>query len=65
MFSIFSLDFVPLTIAILDLGIPKCSARISSSLLFAAPPMALSSTLTSKVASSTFTTLAFFAFGVT
>ncbi len=64
-FRILSLDFAPLTMVIRDLGTPKCSERISKSLLFAAPPIAFSSTFTSKVVSSTLTTLARLEFGVT
>ncbi len=42
------LVFVPVRMVILDFGMLKCSDNISTSLLFARLPTALSSTLTSK-----------------
>lgn len=63
--TILSLDFAPLTMMILDFGTLKCFVRISSSLLLARPPTALSSTLTSKLVSPVLVTCASFAFEVT
>ncbi len=63
--TVLSLDLAPLASTSFDFGVPRYSDMISKSLLLARPRSALSSTLTSKVLSSIFTTLARMAFGTT